>query len=129
MHILIDTGSSISFISEATQKANPFLCKKTLKCNFILSKFVTGQNMDTLVTVTVTLRLATLRLQHDIHVIRNVNHGVILGWDFLQQHQVVLNIGRGLFCLYYWTLSRLNLSQLAPIHCIAQITVATTSTL
>lgn len=126
MHIMIDTGSGISFINETTRMAIPSLRKRPLKSTFILSKSVTGQNLDTLGTVTVNLRLGTLTLQHDMHVIRNVNQGIILGWDFLQKHQVVLNVGKCTCCLYDQTLPLLSKSQLTPVHCTAQITVTTT---
>ncbi len=126
MHIMIDTGSSISFINETTRMAIPSLRKRPLKSTFFLSKSVTGQNLDTLGTVTVNLRLGSLTLQHDMHVIRNVNQGIILGWDFLKKHQVVLNVGKCTCCLYDQTLPMLSKSQLTPVHCTAQITVTTT---
>ncbi len=43
MHIMIDTGSSISF-NETTCMAIPLLCKIPLKSTLNLSKSVTGQN-------------------------------------------------------------------------------------
>ncbi len=73
----------------------------------------------------VNLRLGTLALPHDIPVIRNVNQGNILGWDFLQKHQVDLNVGKCTCCLYDQTLPLLSKSQFTPVHCTAQITLTT----
>ncbi len=76
--------------------------------------------------MTVNFKIGILTLQHDMHIINNVNKGIILGWDFLQKHRVVLNVGKCKCCLYDQALPLLSKSQLTPAHCTAQITVTTT---
>ena len=55
MHIMLDTGSSISFISENIRMSLPSLNRRPLKKDFVLSKSVTGQHLDTLGTVNIAL--------------------------------------------------------------------------
>lgn len=87
---------------------------------------MSGHCLDTLGTISVTLRLGSSLFQHDMQVLREVNQGVLLGWDFLHQHGAVLDIGRGLCCLHEQSLPLLKATQLVPTSCVAQITVSTT---
>lgn len=126
MHIMLDTGSSISFISENIKMSLPSLNRRPLKKDFILSKSVTGQNLDTLGTVNVVLRLGSLDLQHEVQVIRNVGQTIILGLDFLQQHDAVLDLGRGLCHLHNEALPLLRTTEMKPENCTVLITECTT---
>lgn len=83
MHIMLDTGSTISFISEQTKMSIPSLAKRPIKKKFIMSQAVTGQSLDTLGMVDVTFKLGSQTLRHEVQVIGNVNEGFILGCDFL----------------------------------------------
>ena len=126
MHIMLDTGSSISFISENIRMSLPSLNRRPLKKDFVLSKSVTGQHLDTLGTVNIALRLGSLNLQHEVQVIRNVSQTIILGWDFLQQHFAVLDLGRGLCHLHNQDLPLLSTTEMTPDSCSAHVTECTT---
>ncbi len=92
MHIMLDTGSIISFISEETKMSIPSLAKRPIK-KFIMSQAV---SLDTLGMVDSTFKLGSQTLQHEVQVIRNVSQGFILGFDFLTPHSVILDMERGL---------------------------------
>ncbi len=64
MHIMIDTGSSISFINETTRMAIPSLRKRPLKSTFFLSKSVTGQNLEFYVLLSPLLHTISRQLEH-----------------------------------------------------------------
>ncbi len=83
MHIMLDSGATISFISEDTKMSIPSLAKRPIKKKFIMSQAVTGQSLDTLGMIDITFKLGSQTLQHEVQVIRNVTQGFILGLDFL----------------------------------------------
>lgn len=126
MHILLDTGSSISFISENVRMAIPSLNRRPINKNLILSKSVTGQSLDTLGTVNISLRLGPLHLQHEVQVIRNVSQNMILGWDFLQQQGAVLDLGIGVCRLHSHSLPLLCATDMVPDSCTALVAECTT---
>lgn len=113
---MLDSGSHISFISETTRMSIPALAKRPLK-DFVLSKTVTGHSLDTLGTIEVTLKMGLYMLQHDVQVMRNVSEGTLLGIDFLQLHNVILDFGRGICNLYGEDIPLLRKTQLAPLNC------------
>lgn len=126
MHILLDTGSSISCISESVRMSLPSLNRRPLKKNLILSKSVTGHSLDTLGTVNIALQLGSLNLQHEVQVIRNVGQTILLGWDFLQQHNAVLDLGIGICRLHSHNLPLLCTTELIPGSCSALVAECTT---
>src|SRR4029434_10727782 len=70
-------------------------------------------------------RLGSLNLQHEVQVIRNVSQTIILGWDFLQQHFAVLDLGRGLCHLHNQDLPLLSTTEMTPDSCSAHVTECT----
>lgn len=79
MHIMLDSGATISFISQHTKMSIPSLAKRPINKKYIMSQAVTGQGLDTLGMVDITFRLGSQNLQHEVQVIRNVTQGFILG--------------------------------------------------
>ena len=126
MNIMLDTGSSISFISEETKMSIPSLAKRPIKKKFVMSQAVTGQSLDTLGMVDITFSLGSHTLQQEVQVIRNVSQGFILGFDFLTPHRVILDMGRGLCYLGDDVLPLLKKSSLVPAVCTAQMMENTT---
>lgn len=126
MHIMLDSGATISFISEHTKMSIPSLAKRPINKKYIMSQAVTGQGLDTLGMIDITFRLGSQTLQHEVQVIRNVTQGFILGLDFLIPQGVILDMGRGLCYLGDDILPLLSKSELAPASCTAQLMENTT---
>lgn len=124
-HLMLDSGSHISFISETTRMSIPALAKRPLTKNFVLSKAVTGHSLDTLGTIEITLKMGSHILHHYVQVMRNVSEGTLLGTDFLQLHKAVLDFGRGICSLYGEDIPLLRKTQLTPLNCTARITDCT----
>lgn len=61
----------------------PVLKRKQLNKSYILAKSVTGQCLDTVGTLTVSIRLGDNVFTHNVQVVRNTSQPMILGWDFL----------------------------------------------
>lgn len=53
----LDTGSEISLISETFRMSVPSLSKKPIQKSFLLAKYVTGDYLDTLGMLSITIRL------------------------------------------------------------------------
>lgn len=87
--VYLDTGSDISLISEAfsnhTQRSQLFPWS------------VTGDNLDNLSTLTITISLCNEVFTHTVQVIRNITQPVILAWDFLLLHHAVVDLREGIF--------------------------------
>lgn len=114
MHIKLDSGATISFISEDTKMAMFSLAKRPIKKKFIMSQAVTGQSLDTIGMIDITFKLGSQTLQREVQVIRNVTQGFILGLDFLTPHGVILDMGRRLCYLGDDVLPLRRKSELAP---------------
>lgn len=88
---MLDTGASISFLSEDTIMSRPSLDKRPIKKKFVIPQVVTCQNLDTLGMLDITFRLGGQILQHEVQVFRNVTQGFILGLDSLISQGVGLD--------------------------------------
>ncbi len=88
----IDTGSEISLISETLRMSTPSLAKKPIQKSFLLAKSVTGDYLDTLGMLPITIRLGEEVFSHDVQVVRNAIQPVILGWDFLSKHHSAIDL-------------------------------------
>lgn len=70
----------------------PSLAKKPIQKSFLLAKSVTGDYLDTLGMLPITIRLGEEVFSHDVQVVRNATQPVILGWDFLSKHHAVVDL-------------------------------------
>uniref|UniRef100_A0AAQ5WXK3 Peptidase A2 domain-containing protein n=1 Tax=Amphiprion ocellaris TaxID=80972 RepID=A0AAQ5WXK3_AMPOC len=93
--ILIDSGASVSLISSDFRMTVPFLRSRPLRKNYIDSRAVNGQALDTLGTIDVTFHLGQTCWQHTFHVLRESTQSVLLGLDFLAKNGALLDLGRG----------------------------------
>lgn len=116
--VYIDSGSDVSLISEAFRMSIPSLRTKTLQQPQVVPRAVTGDYLDNLGTRSVNMRLGSEMFAHTVQVVRNVTQPVILGWDFLFAHFVVLDLKQGL--LKVGSRARvplLSATETAPISC------------
>lgn len=72
----------MSFISDNFRMLVPALHKRPLAADFIAARAVNGQMLDTLGTITATLRLGKTSRQHVFHVLRESTQTAQLGLDF-----------------------------------------------
>ena len=91
--ILVDSGASVSLISADFRMSVPALRNRPLKNNYIDSRAVNGQMLDTLGTSEVTFRLGPTCWQHTFHVLRESTQCVLLGLDFLARNHALLDLG------------------------------------
>lgn len=88
----IDTGSEISLISETLRMSIPALQRRSIQKSYVLAKSVTGDCLDTLGTLPISIRVGDECFSHDVQVVRNATQPLILGWDFLQKHRAVIDL-------------------------------------
>ena len=74
-----------------------------MKKDYIATRAVNGQMLDTLGTLTVTLQLGTETWQHVFHVVREATQSILLGWDFLVKNHALLDVSHAK--LQLWDIS------------------------
>ena len=127
INILVDSGATESFISDSCRMSVPALHKWPLTADFIAARAVNGQMLDTLGTITVTLRLGKTSRQQVFHVIRGSTQTALLGLDFLVTNHALLDYARGKLHLWDTVLPLLSGKDLIPECC--NVSLATVMTL
>ncbi len=112
----IDTGSEISLISETLRMSTPSLAKKPIQKSFLLAKSVTGDYLDTLGMLPITIRLGEEVFSHDVQVVRNAIQPVILGWDFLSKHHAAIDLRENHLKLWNRTVPLLCWQERVPLR-------------
>uniref|UniRef100_A0AAV2JF16 Reverse transcriptase RNase H-like domain-containing protein n=1 Tax=Knipowitschia caucasica TaxID=637954 RepID=A0AAV2JF16_KNICA len=115
--VLVDSGASVSLISSDFRMAVPTLRGRPLKKDFIGSRAVNGQTLDTLGTIDVSLHLGRASWRHTFHVLRESTQAVLLGLDFLAVNRALLDLGRGVLEIGDTCLPLLYQAQLVPECC------------
>lgn len=108
VHVFLDTGSEISLISGRFRMSIPSLMKKPIQKSYLLAKSVTGEHLDTLGMLPITIRLGEEVFTHNVQVVRNASQSVILGWDFLNKHHAVIDIREKQLKLWNWSVPLLR---------------------
>ena len=85
---LIDTGATKSCISEKYYQQLPLM--KIQKLNNISVKSTMGSNLTPLGMIHCSFKLGNIRFCSNLIVCRNLTHPLILGRDFLLQHQITV---------------------------------------
>lgn len=91
---------------------------------YVLAKSVTGDCLDTLGTLPISIRVGDRCFSHDVQVVRNATQPLILGWDFLQKHRQegegsVIDLTSNQLKLWDRPVSLLCSPQIAPLRCSA----------
>ena len=115
--ILVDSGASVSLISADFRMSVPALRNRPLRKDYIDSRAVNGQLLDTLGTVMVTFRLGPTCCQHSFNVLRESTQCVLLGLDFLTKNHALLDWGRGVLQLWDVAVPLLWGRELVPECC------------
>lgn len=126
INILVNSGATESFISDNLRMSVPALHKRPLTADVIAARAVNGQMLDTLGTITVTLRLGKTSRQQVFHVIRGSTQTVLLGLDFLVTNHALLDYARGKLHLWDTVLPLRSGKDLIPECCNVSITTVMT---
>ena len=89
VEMMLDSGSSISLIQESIAAALPMEHKMMPSGLKLVS--ASGDNIPMLGCMTLPLCISELQTTHPLLVVQSLIAPVILGLDFLQKHQVVLD--------------------------------------
>ena len=95
--MLVDSGSSISLIQESVATAYSKEIKRPPKRLELIS--ADGKEMPVIGCITLPLCLDKLQLTHDFLVVHSLIAPVILGVDFLQKYNLVLDFTSNPVCV------------------------------
>ena len=114
---LLDTGSDISIISDDFRMQVPSLRKKPITKQFLNTQSVTGQRMDTLGTIPITLTIGSFTTSLTVQVVRGVNRQFLLGWDFFCSHKAKIDIEHAMLTLANHSCPLVSFPRDSPICC------------
>ncbi len=77
---------------------------------------MTGDYLDTLGMLPITIRLGEEVFSHDVQVVRNATQPVILGWDFLSKHHAAIDLRENHLKLWNWTVPLLCSQERVPLR-------------
>lgn len=115
--MLVDSGASVSLISSDFRMSIPALRNRPLGKNFVHSRAVNGQILDTLGSMSITFRLGPTCFQHTFYVLRESTQSMLLGFDFLAGNRALFDLGRGVLQLQNITVPLLCSAELIPECC------------
>lgn len=70
----------------------PALKTKPIQKSYLSAKAATGDYLDTLGTLSITIRLDDEIFTHHVQVLRNTTQPVLLGLDFVRKHHAILDL-------------------------------------
>ncbi len=76
---------------------------------------MTGDYLETLGMLPITIRLGEEVFSHDVQVVRNALQPVILGWDFLSKHHAAIDLRENHLKLWNWTVPLLCSQERVPL--------------
>lgn len=97
---LIDSGSTVSIVSEDFRNSHPALKKRPMTPSSLPARSVDGQCLDILGKLTIGIRLGHQVWQQDFEILRGACQPVILGFDFLRKHHALLDINNKMLQLW-----------------------------
>lgn len=115
--VLIDSGSNVSLISEEFKMSIPTLRKRVLNTQYMFACAVNGQLLDTLGTVALPIELGGRSYEQNVHVVWGATQDILLGFDFMRQTCVIMDVGRGLLCIGDSNIPLLRASDFIPQCC------------
>ena len=97
---LIDTGSANSIISKKTVQRLGLNTRPLPPVDFIVLFSASGDALQVTALADFELSVAGLIIPHSAKIVSNIIHPIILGIDFLQANEVVLDYKRGVATIY-----------------------------
>jgi len=87
--MMVDSGSSVSLIEESVARA--YVTKTEAPPKGLQMISAKGKEIHVLGSITLPVRLAGLKVSHSFVMVQSLISPVILGIDFLQRHNLVLD--------------------------------------
>lgn len=115
--VFLDTGAALSLISETLRNHIPALKHRPLLKSYQVAHTLTGQQLDILGSLPVTLRLGSHTFSLDMYVVRDSRQDVLLGWDFFKTHGALIDTVSGFFMIKNDKIPLLSSSQTLPFCC------------
>ena len=118
LYAFLDTGAvPISVISENVYRDLHSLKNKKLEAVSGPIFGVSGNQLDVLGCIDVTITIAQFHIRHKFVVARNVRHSIILGWDFLVANEVDFHMSDLSIVIQGVKVPLLTKEELIPISC------------
>lgn len=96
---LIDTGASISCVSQSFLSKTDLANSKLESPDFSFIKGVSGQKLRVLGKIVLPISFSGQVFEFPVHVIENLHHSFILGVDFMQTNKVVISFATNTLCI------------------------------
>lgn len=114
---VIDSGSSVSLISEEFRMSTLALRKCVLNTLYTYARAVNGHLLDTLGTVTHPIMLGGRSFEQNVHFVRGATQSILLGFDFMRQTHAVMNVGCGVLTIDGINIPLLQATDFIPKCC------------
>ncbi|XP_057188755.1 interleukin-13 receptor subunit alpha-1 isoform X1 [Triplophysa rosa] len=124
VHAFVDSGADVSLISEDFRMSTASLRQRPLVKQFLPLTSISGDKLDSVGTLPANVTLGLHSVSHSFQVIRNCSKPIILGWDFLSAHTIVMNAQTMSLELKGDSISFLTVNQQVPK--LVGVTVSTT---
>ena len=111
--MMVDSGSSVSLIEQSV--AAGFLTKSNVTESSVTLVSAAGDNIPTLGSITLSVRLGPLRTNHSLVIVNSLISPVILGLDFLCKHKITVDFSSSPVNLTIPQASDRNLQDLVPL--------------
>ena len=111
--MMVDSGSSVSLIEQTV--AVGFLTKSNMTESSVRLVSAAGDNIPTLGSITLSVRLGPLRTNHSSVIVDSLISPVILGLDFLRKHKITVDFSSSSVNLTIPQASDQNLQDLVPL--------------
>ena len=90
---LLDTGAQISLASHAFFQNSEFSNTELLAPDYDVVRGVSGNHLPILGKIQLPIDIENKIFWSSIHIVKGLNQAVILGLDFMEKHNVSLNLG------------------------------------
>ena len=124
--VLMDSGSTVSLISEKFKMSISSLRRRVLNTQYGFACAVNGQLLDTLGTLILPIRLGGRFFEQVVHVVRGATRAILLGMDFMRLTHAIMDIGRGLLHLGDIDIPLLQATDFIPECCNVSMSVDAT---
>ena len=95
---LIDTGSQLTLASESFFKSTKIRGTQE-KPDFLFIRDVGGSRIPIRGKINVPIEIQGNTLMTSVHIVRNLQYNVILGLDFMEKHNVKIDVGSQLLLI------------------------------
>lgn len=119
---LMDSGSCCTLVSDGFRKTHGILAKMKLARDGLVDTFsVNGEKLELLGTLVVEIQLGSVMFSHRVFVAKQLPTPVLIGWDVMLRHGMVVNGAGGFVEVNGQKVQLLRKSQAFPQVCRAAV--------